>query len=236
MKYATEFKILRIADIVPAPYNPREDILPGSPEYKKLKKSLTDHGVVEPPVVNLHNMRCIGGHQRLTVLRDMGVEEVLCSVVTQPDELQEKKLALALNKIEGRWDTDLLGALLRDDEVLEYETGFNKDEVMLYRQLADAKEPDTDDEEALLAQLGAGDEDADLDDYDDGYADEPGDEEEDDSLDDFTDSTTLVRVGHLHFKVEVSKYRRFLEAIRDRGIFDEKEIAAELKRRLLYND
>ena len=42
--------------------------------------------------------------------------------------------------------------------------------------------------------------------------------------------------AHLHFQVEVSKYRRFLEAIRDRGIFDEKEIAAELKRRLLYND
>ena len=181
-------------------------------------------------------MRCIGGNQRLTVLRDMGVEEVLCSVVTQPDELQEKKLALALNKIDVRWDTDLLGRLLRDDEVLEYETGFNKDEVMLYRQLADAEEPDTDDEEALLAQLGGGGEDTDLDDYNDGYADEPGDDEEDDSLDDFTDSTTLVRVGHLHFKVEVSKYRRFLEAIRDRGIFDEKEIAAELKRRLLYND
>lgn len=233
MKYPTEFKVLKIADIVPAPYNPREDILPGSPEYKKLKRSLTDHGMVEPPVVNLHNMRCIGGNQRLTVLRDMGEVEVLCSVVDQPDELQEKKLALALNKIDGRWDTAKLGQLLRDDDVLQYETGFDKDEVMLYRQLEDAREPETDDEEAILAQLGGDNpEPEDDDDVDYGEDDEP----EEPPLDDFTDSTTLVRVGHLHFKVEVSKYRRSLEAIRDRGIFDEKEIAAELKRRLLYND
>ena len=235
MKYNTEYRVLKIADIIPAPYNPREDILPGSPEYKKLKKSIVDHGLVEPPVVNLHNMRCVGGNQRLTVLRDMGAEEVLCSVVNQPNEYQEKKLCFALNKIDGRWDAEKLGVLLRDDEVLEHETGFSREEVMLYRQLEGTQEPETDDEEALLDQIGT-DYGPDLE--DDGYADEPGNEDDDEEnpLDDFTDSTTLVRVGHLHFKVEVSKYRRFLEAIRDRGIFDEKEIAAEFKRRLLYND
>lgn len=31
-------------------------------------------------------------------------------------------------------------------------------------------------------------------------------------------------------------YKRLLEQIRDSGIFDEKEIAAEMKRRLLKND
>ena len=45
------------------------------------------------------------------------------------------KLCLALNRIEGRWDTDRLGELLRDDEVLEFETGFDRDEVLVYRQL-----------------------------------------------------------------------------------------------------
>ena len=98
MKFETRFETLKLAEIIPAPYNPREDIEPGTEEYKRLRKSLEDHGMVEPPVVNIHNMRCIGGNQRLSVLRDMGVKEVLCSVIDQPDESKEMKLCLALNR------------------------------------------------------------------------------------------------------------------------------------------
>ena len=81
MKFKTEFRVLKLKDIVPPPYNPREDIVKGSDEYEALRRSLEQHGMVEPPVVNIHNMRCIGGNQRITVLRDMGVEEVLCSII-----------------------------------------------------------------------------------------------------------------------------------------------------------
>ena len=80
MKFKTEFQVLKLKDIVPPPYNPREDIVKGSDEYESLRRSLEQHGMVEPPVVNIHNMRCIGGNQRITVLRDMGVEEVLCYI------------------------------------------------------------------------------------------------------------------------------------------------------------
>lgn len=118
MKFETRMEVLQISDIVAPPYNPREDIERGSPEYKALRRSIEINGMVEPPVVNLHNMRCIGGNQRLAVLRDMGKSEVLCSVIDQPDEAKEKKLCLALNRIDGRWDTDKLGDLLRDDEVI----------------------------------------------------------------------------------------------------------------------
>ena len=135
MKYETRLEMLKLSDIVAAPYNPREDIQRGSDEYKALRRSIELNGMVEPPVVNLHNMRCIGGNQRLVVLRDLGWKEVLCSVIDQPDESKEMKLCLALNRIEGRWDTDRLGELLRDDEVLEFETGFDRDEVLVYRQL-----------------------------------------------------------------------------------------------------
>ena len=90
MKFKTEFRVLKLKDIVPPPYNPREDIVKGSDEYEALRRSLEQHGMVEPPVVNIHNMRCIGGNQRITVLRDMGVEEVLCSIIDQPDEEKEK--------------------------------------------------------------------------------------------------------------------------------------------------
>ena len=227
MKFETRFETLKLADIIPAPYNPREDIEPGTEEYKRLRKSLEDHGMVEPPVVNIHNMRCIGGNQRLTVLRDMGVEEVLCSVIDQPDESKEMKLCLALNRIEGRWDTDKLGDLLRDDDVVQFETGFDPDELAVYRHLEDTRDPD-DWPEGDEDPFGA-DEDPDADE-----AEEPDAGSGDDEEPAF--NQTIIRIGHLSFKIEVFRYKRLLEQIRDSGIFDEKEIAAEMKRRLLEND
>lgn len=231
MKYETEYRYLKVADLVPAPYNPREEIIPGSEEYNSLKRSIEEHGLVEPLVINLHNMRCIGGNQRLTVIRDLGWDTVLCSVVNQPDELQEKKLCLALNRIDGRWDNDKLGQLLRDDDVVKHETGFSEDEAEIYRQLEDVEEPDVADEDELLNQFG------------DDYA--PCDEDYDDGDDDMSAHddeeplvapTTLIRVGNLHFKCEVSLYRQLIEDIRDSGIFEERKIAEEIKRRLLSND
>ena len=225
MKFETRMEVLRISDIVAPPYNPREDIERGSPEYKALRRSIEINGMVEPPVVNLHNMRCIGGNQRLAVLRDMGKSEVLCSVIDQPDETKEKKLCLALNRIDGRWDTEKLGDLLRDDEVIEYETGFDHDELLVYRQLEDMADP------------GADDFDDDGEDLEDQEGEEPEEDQEDREPDDDPSfSTTLVRIGHLHFKVEVVRYKRLIEAIRDTGVFDEHEIADEIKRRLLEYD
>lgn len=225
MKFETRMEVLQISDIVAPPYNPREDIERGSPEYKALRRSIEINGMVEPPVVNLHNMRCIGGNQRLAVLRDMGKSEVLCSVIDQPDEAKEKKLCLALNRIDGRWDTDKLGDLLRDDEVIEYETGFDHDELLVYRQLEDMADP------------GADDFDGDGEDLEDQEGEEPEEDQEDQEPDDEPSfSTTLVRIGHLHFKVEVVRYKRLIEAIRDIGVFDEHEIADEIKRRLLEYD
>ena len=128
MKFEAKFEVLQLADLVTPPYNPRVDMEPDSPEYKALRRSLEQHQLVEPPVVNLHNMRCIGGNQRVVVMLALGMTEVLCSVIDQPDESKEKKLCLALNRIDGRWDTDKLGDLLRDDDVLEYETGVDAEE------------------------------------------------------------------------------------------------------------
>ena len=175
MKYETRLEMLKLSDIVAAPYNPREDIERGSDEYKALRRSIELNGMVEPPVVNLHNMRCIGGNQRLVVLRDLGWEEVLCSVIDQPDESKEMKLCLALNRIEGRWDTDRLGELLRDDEVLEFETGFDRDEVLVYRQLGGDSEGEDADDDPDWDQ----DEDPDAEDADGEEEDEPagGDDE-----------------------------------------------------------
>lgn len=229
MKFETKFEVLQLADLVTPPYNPRVDMEPDSPEYKALRRSLEQHQLVEPPVVNLHNMRCIGGNQRVAVMLALGMTEVLCSVIDQPDESKEKKLCLALNRIDGRWDTDKLGDLLRDDDVLEYETGFDAEEVRVYRLLEDAREPDDDGD-----YPGDGPEDDEPEPEDDEPPEDEGDTGEGDEEPRL--GSTLIKIGHLSFKVEVYRYKRVVEAMRDRGIFDEKEIAAEWKRRLLHHD
>ena len=227
MKFETKFEVLQLADLVTPPYNPRVDMEPDSPEYKALRRSLEQHQLVEPPVVNLHNMRCIGGNQRVAVMLALGMTEVLCSVIDQPDESKEKKLCLALNRIDGRWDTDKLGDLLRDDDVVQFETGFDPDELAVYRHLEDTRDPD-DWPEGDEDPFGA-DEDPDAEDG--GEEQEDGDEESEPKISDIT-----VRVAHLHFRVEAYRLKKLVDSIRDRGIFDDRSITAEIKRRLLQHD
>ena len=52
---------------------------------------------MEPIIVN-YNMTVIGGHQRLTVLKDLGYTEVECVVLHIEDEHKVKALNVALNK------------------------------------------------------------------------------------------------------------------------------------------
>ena len=207
MKYQIRYQTLKLADLVHPPYNPRVQIERDTPEYDALKRSLEQHELVEPLVVNLCNMHCVGGNQRLTVMRDMGVEEETCVVIEQPDELKEKELCLALNKIKGRWDTEKTGELLRDDAVLDFETGFNLDEVKSYRAIEEATATGGDD----------------LDELED-------DTEEPEAY------GTSAKIGQIKIKLTADEYDELLNSIRDDGIFAEKDISAEMKRRILKND
>lgn len=207
MKYQIRYQTLKLADLVHPPYNPRVQIERDTPEYDALKRSLEQHELVEPLVVNLCNMHCVGGNQRLTVMRDMGVEEETCVVIEQPDELKEKELCLALNKIKGRWDTEKTGELLRDDAVLDFETGFDLDEVKSYRAIEEATATGGDD----------------LDELED-------DTEEPEAY------GTSAKIGQIKIKLTADEYDELLNSIRDDGIFAEKDISAEMKRRILKND
>lgn len=115
-----------------AEYNPRIDLKPGMDEYEKLKKSIKEFGYVEPIIVNDRTGNIVGGHQRLTVLKDLGYKEVDV-VHVDLDEAHEKALNIALNKISGKWDDNKLEELLKDIELnsslnIEF-TGFDKDEI-----------------------------------------------------------------------------------------------------------
>ena len=100
-----EFKKLKIADLVPASYNPRKALKPGDAEYEKIKNSITEFGYVEPVIVN-SDMTIIGGHQRVTVLSDLGYKDIDC-IVIDIDKTKEKALNIAINKITGEWNEEL---------------------------------------------------------------------------------------------------------------------------------
>ncbi len=107
---------MALREITPAPYNPRRDLRPGDPDYELLKKGITEFGCVEPLVWNKRTGRLVGGHQRLKVLRDLGVEFVEVSVVDL-DEPREAALNIALNKISGTWDYNKLRDVISELDV-----------------------------------------------------------------------------------------------------------------------
>ncbi|MBA7668033.1 hypothetical protein ES703_76136 [subsurface metagenome] len=101
-----EIQTLKTSEINPAVYNPRKDLRPGDPEYDKLKKSILEFDMVEPLVWNKRTSNLVGGHQRLKILKELGIENVEVSIVNL-SEVKEKALNLALNKIQGEWWSQL---------------------------------------------------------------------------------------------------------------------------------
>ena len=118
----SELRVLPVSVLKPAEYNPRKKLKPGDKEYKKIKNSIEEFGFADPLVVNA-DMTIVGGHQRLTVAMDLGYTEVPCAVV-DVDKTREKALNIALNKITGAWDENLLADLLKDIQDSNFDVGF----------------------------------------------------------------------------------------------------------------
>ena len=109
-----------------AEYNPRTI---SKKQFKDLKKSITEFGIVAPIVVNTNKDRenvIVGGHQRVRALQDLGHESVLCALVDLPLQ-EEMKLNLRLNKNGGKFDDDMLINYF-DEEVL-FEVGFTANDL-----------------------------------------------------------------------------------------------------------
>lgn len=130
-KSAMEWRTIPIGDLRPAAYNPRKKLKAGDKEYEKIKNSIQEFGYVEPIIIN-YDMTVIGGHQRLTVLKDLGYTEVECVVLHIEDEHKVKALNIALNKITGAWNEQLLADLLVDLQSADFNTdltGFEPAEI-----------------------------------------------------------------------------------------------------------
>lgn len=125
-----EIKLMKLEELTPADYNPRVNLIPGMNQYEKLKQSILEFGFVDPPIFNKRTGNLVGGHQRVSVAKDLGLfKEVEVSIVDLPLE-KEKLLNIALNKISGKWDEEKLAILLKelDDSEISL-TGFSDDKI-----------------------------------------------------------------------------------------------------------
>ena len=123
-----KFERRSLTELHPAEYNPRKKLTPDDPEYIQIRNSLTEFGYADPIVINADGT-IIKGHQRRTVMMDLGYTEADVVVLDIPDKAREKTLNLALNKLTGRWDEDKLREVLSGLDLEGYDfsvTGFSR--------------------------------------------------------------------------------------------------------------
>src|SRR5450759_1366154 len=113
----------------PDPANPRRI---SEDELDALERSLRQFGFVQPVLARRADATLIGGHQRLVAARRLGLTSVPVTWLDVTVE-QARLLGLALNKISGSWDEQLLARLLADlqaaPDVDLTLSGFGEDEI-----------------------------------------------------------------------------------------------------------
>ncbi|MFH1235567.1 MAG: site-specific DNA-methyltransferase [Parcubacteria group bacterium] len=110
----------------PAEYNPRTW---DKEAERQLKESITRFGVVDPLLVNNAPERqgiVIGGHFRLAMLKELGIEAVPVVYINLPDIEREKELNIRLNKNTGSFDWNLLSQF---DETFLSGVGFSSEDL-----------------------------------------------------------------------------------------------------------
>ena len=192
------YEKIKITDIIPGEYNPREI---SNKELEKLKNSINEFGFVDPIIINLKNNHIIGGHQRYNVLvekyvLDKDLEEL--NIIKLGDigwvfpneerevksEDYEKALNIALNKIRGEWEYEKLNVVLQDLAEHDFEVGLTGFEAFVYEKSAD-DEPVEEFFNDLDEEFENGDE-YDYDYVEEGY--DEVDEEPDENMFDFLDA------------------------------------------------
>lgn len=142
------FEKRKLADLRPAEYNPRKKLTPADKEYQDILRSIQEFGYADPIVIN-YDDTIIKGHQRRTVMMDIGMEEADVIVLDIRDKTKEKALNTALNKITGKWDNQLLKDLLVELDLEGYDfsvTGFQREDLEDLIQLTDVPPEAQDDD------------------------------------------------------------------------------------------
>jgi DNA modification methylase len=128
-KTAISIEQVAIDDLRPDPANPRRI---SDAELESLTRSIQEFGLVDPVIARREDKMVIGGHQRLLAARRLGHKTVpVVYVDLSPEKAQ--LLNVALNRISGDWDKELLARLLADlDATPNIDlslTGFADDEI-----------------------------------------------------------------------------------------------------------
>lgn len=129
-----------IDNLRPDPANPRRI---ADAELEALTRSIQQFGLVDPIIVRREDSTVIGGHQRLLAARRLGLKTVPVVYVDLSME-QARLLNLALNKVAGSWDEELLARLLAElQDVPGVDislSGFADDEIAKLLKTLDARE------------------------------------------------------------------------------------------------
>lgn len=136
-----------MSDLKPAEYNPRKALTPDDAEYQKIKRSIEKFGYIDPVIINKDGT-IIGGHQRCSVLSELGYTEIDVVVLDLSKE-DEKALNVALNKISGEWDELKLKDLLVELDLGDYDislTGFDDKDLEELIELTEFEPEVTEDE------------------------------------------------------------------------------------------
>ena len=137
------------SDIIAAEYNPRQLT---KEQYSNLKDSLQRFGLVDPLIINKNKERkniLVGGHQRLRIAREMGMDKIPCVEVDLELE-KEKELTIRLNKNVGEWDYDTLANNFDVKDLVEW--GFKEKEFSDWLDVPGVDEPEYEVSEELLEE------------------------------------------------------------------------------------
>ncbi|MEX2225366.1 MAG: site-specific DNA-methyltransferase [Dehalococcoidia bacterium] len=138
----TKMQIAHVAidELKPDPANPRRI---GDAELEALTRSLNEYGFVQPVLARAADKTVIGGHQRLLAARKLGIKTVPVIFLDLTVE-QSRVLNLALNKISGSWDEELLARMVADlsdvDDLDISLSGFSEDELDALLKSLDLRE------------------------------------------------------------------------------------------------
>lgn len=126
MKEKLNITYVPVSALRPCEYNPRKWT---KDQTEQLKESIKRYGLVDPLLVNSAEKRkgiVIGGHFRLTVIKELGITEVPVVYINIPDIEKEKELNIRLNKNTGDFDWELLSKF---DEAFLADIGFSSEEI-----------------------------------------------------------------------------------------------------------
>jgi DNA modification methylase len=137
---AINIEYIEIGNLKPDPANPQRI---SEQELEALTRSIREFGLVDPIIARHEDKMVIGGHQRLLAARKLGYTTVPVVFVDLSQE-QARLLNIALNKISGSFDQELLARLLSElNEIPELDltlSGFEEDELKELLKSLDARE------------------------------------------------------------------------------------------------